>query len=86
MPLLAHMYNYSILNWFINTSKFPDNFDARVTQIIPKAGDKCSESNYRPISVLPVFSNIFEDETYKPLYDYLKNNLIFAYKPVWLSW
>ena len=43
---------------------------------IPKAGDKCNLSNYRPISVLPVFSKVFEKVEYTQLYDYLENNSI----------
>ena len=43
---------------------------------IPKEGDKCNLSNYRPISVLPVFSKVFEKVAYTPLYDYLRNNSI----------
>ena len=43
---------------------------------IPKEGDKCNLSNYRPISVLPVFSKVFEKVAYTQLYDYLENNSI----------
>ena len=43
---------------------------ARVTPI-PKEGDKCNLSNYRPISVLPVFSKVLEKAAYTQLYDYL---------------
>ena len=48
---------------------------ARVTPL-PKEGDKCNLSNYRPISVLPVFSKVFEKVAYTHLYDYLENNSI----------
>ena len=33
-------------------------------------------SNYRPISVLPFFSKVFEKVAYTQLYDYLENNSI----------
>ena len=39
-------------------------------------GDKCNLSNYRPISVLPVFSKVFEKVAYTQLYDYLETNSI----------
>ena len=42
----------------------------------PKKGDKSNLSNYRPISILPVFSKIFDQVAYKQLDDYLENNLI----------
>ena len=41
---------------------------------IPKQGDKCNLSNYRPISILPVFSKVFDKVAYTQLYDYLENN------------
>ena len=60
----------------ITTGVFPDSLKkARVTQI-PKEGDKCNLSNYRPISVLPVFCKVFEKVAYTQLYDYLENNSI----------
>jgi hypothetical protein len=39
-----------------------------------KSGDKSSPSNYRPISLLPVFSKIFEKVMYQRLIDHLNNN------------
>ena len=44
--------------------------------MIPKEGDKCNICNYRPISILPVFSKVFEEVAYTQLYDYLENNSI----------
>jgi len=43
---------------------------------IYKSGDKSSPSNYRPLSLLPAFSKIFEKVTYKRLFDYFNNNAI----------
>ena len=40
------------------------------------SGGLVNLSNYRPISVLPVFSKVFEKVAYTQLYDYLKNNSI----------
>ena len=52
---LAFLFNTSI-----ETSEFPDSWKvARVTPIF-KEGDKTEKSNYRPISVLPVISRLFE--------------------------
>ena len=52
---LAFMFNTSI-----QTSMFPDSWKiARVTPIY-KNGDRADKSNYRPISVLPVISRLFE--------------------------
>ena len=43
---------------------------------MPKEGDKCNLRNYKPISVLPVFSKVFEKVEYTQLNDYLENNSI----------
>jgi len=43
---------------------------------INKSGDKYSPSNYRPISLLPVFSKFFGKVIYKRLFDHLNNNVI----------
>ena len=66
----------NIINRSLTTSVFPDRLKkARVTPI-PKEGDKCNLSNFRPISVLSVFSKVFEKVAYTQLYDYLENNSI----------
>ena len=41
-----------------------------------KKGDKCSLSNYRPISVLPICGKLFEKLIYSDLYNYLSTNII----------
>jgi len=41
-----------------------------------KSGDKSSPSNYRPISLVPAFSKIFEKVMYRRLFDHLNNNAI----------
>ena len=66
----------NIINRSLYTGLFPDNSKkARVTSI-PKESDICNLSNYWPISVLPVFSKVFEKVMYKQLNDYLENNSI----------
>ena len=51
---------------------------ARVVPIF-KSGQSNDRSNYRPISVLPFLSRIFEKLIYNQLYDYLdKNRLLFS--------
>ena len=66
----------NIINWSLTTGVFPGNIKkARVTPI-PKEGVKWNTSNYRPISVLPVFSKVFEKVAYTQLYDYLENNSV----------
>ena len=71
-PSLTYIFNLSIL-----TGVFVDNWkDARVIPI-HKEGDRRTLGNYRPISILPIVSKVFEKEIFKQLYKHLnENNLI----------
>ena len=67
-PILSSLINKSVLDGcFPNCLKI-----ARVVPIF-KGGAKCNVGNYRPISVLPVLSKVFERVMYKRLYRYLCN-------------
>ena len=71
-PLL-YLYNLSI-----STGTFPDQM--KIAQVIPlfKSGLKSIVGNYRPISLLPIFSKIFEKIIHNKLYTYLNNsNLLY---------
>lgn len=70
----------NLLSSFINTSfeqgKFPDSLKlARVTPLF-KGGDPMDVGNYRPISVLPIFSKVFETVMKRRLLKHLKTNEI----------
>ena len=70
---LAFLFNTSI-----ETSQFPDSWKvARITPIF-KEGDKTEKFNYRPISVLPVISKLFEKLVFNQLYHYMKDNSLFT--------
>ena len=57
-----------VINVSIETNTFPDAWKiARVTPIYTE-GEKSEKSNYRPISVLPVISRLFEKLIYDQLY------------------
>ena len=59
LPLIENSLAF-LFNTSIETSRFPDSWKvARVTPIF-KDGDRADKSNYRPISVLPVISRLFE--------------------------
>ena len=68
---LAILFNQSI-----STGCFPDKF--KIGKIIPihKSGSKSDTSNYRPISLLPMFSKIFESLMKKYLMSFLNRNNI----------
>ena len=63
-----------IIKQSFETSHFPASLKiARITPIF-KEGDKNNVNDYRPISVLPIFSKIFEKAAYQQLYQYLELN------------
>ena len=74
--VLCHIVNLSF-----RTGIFPDCLKlARVTPI-PKGGDSTNAGNYRPISVLPIVSKIFEKVVYKQLYTYFEqNNILYEHQ------
>ena len=75
--LFAH-YLSAIINISFVTGIFPDL--CKVAKVIPvfKKDDPLNCLNYHPISLLPVFSKIFEKVIYKRMYEYLeKNKLIY---------
>ena len=59
---ITHILNISIIN-----GVFPD--ELKIARVIPlfKSGDAMLFSNYRPVSVLPVFSKILERLMYNRL-------------------
>ena len=74
---LFHVFKVSI-----QQEIFPDSLKIAKATLIFKSGDKDNVSNYRPISILPVFSKVLDRIIYNRLYNhlkafYMKNNLVF---------
>jgi len=67
-----------IVNTSMQTGEFPDVF--KIAKVIPiyKSNDVTSTSNYRPISLLSVFTKVLEKIVKDQLYYYLESNLILA--------
>ena len=64
-----------LFNNAISNSEFPENLKlADVTQVFKKK-DSLDETNYRPVSVLPPVSKIFENLTHKQINEHTKNKL-----------
>ena len=73
---LALIFNYSI-----EQGIFPEKLKTQLTFPIHKGESKFACSNYRPISILPLFSKIFEKLMYTRLIDFInKNELLFQHQ------
>ena len=68
---LCYMFNLSFVS-----GCFPDSL--KLAKVIPlyKSENKKLVTNYRPISVLPVFSKILEKLMHIRLYEFLDSNLL----------
>ena len=72
------------INNFMNDGCFPEILKIGKITPIYKKDDPQKLGNYRPISVLPIFSKIFEKVIYSRLYSFLSSmNVI--YRPIWFS-
>lgn len=69
--ILAHIFNTILWEGTI-----PDSFKSAIVTLIYKNGDKKLINNYRPISLLNIFSNIFERAIKTRLLNYLEENNI----------
>ena len=63
-----------IINQSLETGSFPDKLKIAKVKPLYKKNDSSSFCNYRPISLLPVISKIFEKVVHKQLLDYFTNN------------
>jgi len=64
-------------NKCMTTGEFPDSWKIAHITSIPKVHSPRSSSEYRPISVLPVLSKLFDKVVYYRVYSYLtEHNLI----------
>ena len=70
---LAFMFDTSI-----ETSMFPDSWKIAGVTPIYKNGDRADKSNYRPISVLPVISRLFEKLATNQVYKHMEDNGLFS--------
>ena len=73
-PILATLINESF-----SSGIFPDKLKIAKVITLHKKGSTDNPSNYRPISLLSIFSTIFEKVMHKRLYEFLeKNNVLYS--------
>lgn len=72
-PLLAYLFNVSL--W---TSKFPSAFKHAVVVPVCKGGDSEKLDNYRPISLLPIASKLFESIIKTRIVNFLDKTKFFS--------
>ena len=67
----------------IKSKIFPDPFKLAKMKPIFKKGSRMDPSNYRPISLLPLISKIFEKIVHDQMIDYLvQYNILYKYQSV----
>ena len=66
-----------IINQMLNTGIFPEKLKIAKIKPIFKKGENTCFTNYRPISLLPAISKIFERVIYNQLTEYFQNNKLF---------
>ena len=73
---LAHIINLSLTE-----AVFPTELKCATITPVFKNGDPCLLGNYRPISILPLYSKIYERVVYNRIYNYLiNNNLLYLHQ------
>ena len=65
-----------LVNLSLRAAVFPDSL--KIAKVLPvyKKGDKNDYGNYRPISLLPAFSKIFERVMYNQINNFVETNNI----------
>ena len=66
----------SLINFSILQGCFPTELKEANLTPVPKAGDKQSVKNYRPVSVIPVVAKVFEAIVHQQLYYFLERHNI----------
>ena len=72
-----------IINQSITTGIFSENL--KIAKVVPicKKDDQCRIKNYRPISVLPVISKIFENAMHSQLMEYFTSHKLLS--TIWVQ-
>ena len=68
---LITLFNYSLKH-----AMFPKDWKSTNVSPVHKGGNSVEVSNFRPVSVLPVISKVFERLLYNQFYSYLQQHAI----------
>ena len=69
---------FNIFQFLLETGNFPSNWKRGNIVQVHKKGNKDLINNYRPMSLLPIFSKIYEKCIYDTLYNYFEGNDLFS--------
>ena len=69
---------FNIFQFSLETGNFPSNWKRGNIVPVHKKGNKNLINNYRPVSLLPIFSKIYEKCIYDTLYNYFEGNDLFS--------
>ena len=67
LPYLTEIYKSST-----KIDGFPNPLKEAIITPVHKKGEKSLKDNYRPVSILPTISKIFENDMYEQIYSYFK--------------
>ena len=67
-----------LINRTLSTGIFPNELKISRVRPLFKNGDTTNINNYRPISILPSISKIFEYVIFHQLFDYMSHNALFC--------
>lgn len=69
VPSLTHIFNFSLSN-----NVFPSTWKESIVVPIPKISEPKEPTDFRPISLLPLFSKVFERIVHCQVGEFLQNN------------
>ena len=77
-----------LFNNFFEIGHFPDQWKiAHITAVYKRSGSKTCKSSYRPISILPSISKVFESVMHDRLLKHcIENNVITEKQAAYLKW
>ena len=68
----------NIFSYSLSLGKFPSDWKKANVVPVYKKGDKSVIKNYRPVSLLPIFSKLYEKCIYDTLYNYFESKNLFS--------